>query len=302
MRRGAAAGVVLLALLAAVGPPAACAEIAFVRAGSVWVSGDDGGGQRRLAPGSHPSIDPTGRRVAFIRDRHDIRRVPVSGGRSELVARLPDTRNPDHRFSPDGRLLAWAGNGGVFVGPAGGGVPRRVAGPAPLGISGLGSWSPDSRELAFMQPYLEYVTAYVAFVYGHGSRRLGTGIVGPWGAPGPALAVGGCNHYGDCSPYSVYLGRLGSDQIALPTTVAAPLAWLPDGRLLATDRAGALVAVDPGTGSVAALPVSGPFTALSRDGTTILQETPDHHVVLQPLDGSPGRTVLADATQVAWTG
>ncbi|MEZ5391907.1 MAG: hypothetical protein R2724_03290 [Bryobacterales bacterium] len=99
------------------------------------------------------SIDPTwspdGVWVAYASDRGgamDLWKQPASGGEPVQITRSPEAETQP-AWSPDGRTLAFAmqgQNGGVFLIPADGGQPIRVAdsGARP-------AWAPDGRQIAF---------------------------------------------------------------------------------------------------------------------------------------------------------
>jgi Tol biopolymer transport system component len=99
---------------------------------------------------SYPSLSADGKALAFAHgsgaamdvylDRLEAR-SPVN-----LTAACPQV-DSHPAISPDGQLVAYAsecGGGGLFVVPAGGGTPRRIA---PRGFHP--AWSPDGRQLAF---------------------------------------------------------------------------------------------------------------------------------------------------------
>ena len=111
--------------------------------GSVQSVDLNGRNLETIASGGHPDVSPDGSKVVFA-TREGIRVIPISGGRSSLVARRAE--HPE--WSPDGRHLAFTretgcGHAGcvgrVFVMPAGGGRPRAM-GPSIFEIGPL-AWS-----------------------------------------------------------------------------------------------------------------------------------------------------------------
>jgi Tol biopolymer transport system component len=105
-----------------------------------WDSSDD----------MYPTFSPDGGQIAFFSSREGggIYVIPALGGRERLLVR--GGRRP--RFSPDGRWIAYStgvtgylGESSVFMVPAGGGPPQRIA--ADIQWAGLPVWSPDGRRL-----------------------------------------------------------------------------------------------------------------------------------------------------------
>jgi Tol biopolymer transport system component len=124
----------------------------------VYVQQTSGGAAIRLtndaADDRSPAVSPDSSDVAFRSDRNPagIYLVPTFGGNARPVG--PDGRAP--RFSPDGRSIAywtgpWLAPRGVatarevYVIPAGGGTPMRVA--ADVFAAGDPVWAPDSQSL-----------------------------------------------------------------------------------------------------------------------------------------------------------
>jgi serine/threonine protein kinase len=127
----------------------------------IWIQPTGQGTARRLT--NHPAVDhqpalsPDGSLLAFRSEREPpgIYLLPVRGGEERLLA----AGGRDPRFSPDGQWIAyWTGpevNGdaqavihsAIFVIPASGGTPRRLA--EDFSDAGHPVWSPDSGGLLF---------------------------------------------------------------------------------------------------------------------------------------------------------
>ena len=122
-------------------------RIVYEALGNLWISNGDGSNPRRLTRGddfeSYPSFSRDGRSVAYVAWDDDkagrIKVVGVGGGEGRIV-----TPEPGHyvepAFSPDGSLIAYrktkdgflttplySRDPGIYVVPARGGMPKRVA-------------------------------------------------------------------------------------------------------------------------------------------------------------------------------
>jgi WD40-like Beta Propeller Repeat len=112
-------------------------ELAFVRAGAVWVRGAGRHPHiRRLSSGAAPSWSPNGSELAIARGGW-VWLVRVRGGRARRL-----TAGGAPSWSPDGRLIAYIGRGGgVRLIGAGGGRSRS------LGLDGRAiDWQPLPRK------------------------------------------------------------------------------------------------------------------------------------------------------------
>ncbi|MFN7938813.1 MAG: protein kinase [Bryobacteraceae bacterium] len=150
----------------AISPDGKLLAYASDRAGNgnldIWVQAVNGGDPVQLThddfDDSEPSFSADGSQIVYRseRDGGGVYVIGALGGQSRLVAR--EGRTP--RFSPDGSQIAyWIGKGGrseqlsrqggrIFVAPAGGGEPRRLASTVPVAASPI--WSPDGRKLLFV--------------------------------------------------------------------------------------------------------------------------------------------------------
>ena len=129
-----------------------------------------------------PSFSPDGGQIAFYsrRDGGGIYLIPSFGGEERLLVR--GGRSP--RFSPDGRWVAYSTQSAnylaeskVFVVPAGGGVPKRIAADIPWTSEPL--WSPDGRNLLVLGAAKTNDPASMEFwlVSPEGTASVKTGLI-----------------------------------------------------------------------------------------------------------------------------
>ena len=146
----------------------------------IWIAPADGGTATRLT--TWPSAEgssrwsPDGKTIAFLSSREspgvDIWTMPVSGGAPTRVTKVGNISS--FRWSPDGKSIAFGAqidsSGSVFVVPATGGTPRRIAPPTSLNPE----WSPDGREIKVMQCDEGYCTIEIHALDGKHLRTLTT--------------------------------------------------------------------------------------------------------------------------------
>jgi len=97
----------------------------------------------------HPALSPGGDALAFSSDRSGAMEIyvrPFADAATERALTSDGGHNVQPAWSPDGAHLAYHSsmNGGVWVIPAHGGVPRQVA---PEGSNP--AWAPDGRRIVF---------------------------------------------------------------------------------------------------------------------------------------------------------
>jgi hypothetical protein len=83
-------------------------EIAFARNRNLYVVGAQGGSERHVGAGLSPSWSPDGKRLAFEWDG-DIWIARADGSARANVTRTPGVRETDPAWSPDGKKLAFPG-------------------------------------------------------------------------------------------------------------------------------------------------------------------------------------------------
>ncbi len=148
---GAATGVLVLALLAST----------YLRSDGKAFSMEEA---RQLTndPGGEvvPALSPDGRLLAYFSQQADgIVVRQVSGGKPVNIA-----QGFQPAWSPNGSEIAFAGEDGLYVVPALGGIPRRV-----IADAEWPAWSPDGKSLAFVT-YDGWVS--VSDIDGRNTRKL----------------------------------------------------------------------------------------------------------------------------------
>jgi dipeptidyl aminopeptidase/acylaminoacyl peptidase len=112
------------------------------RPAQIWVQAFDGSAKRKVTDTRYShrgvSVSPDGQWIAFLADAR-LRPDSVVDLERDSIARLPYDRNRDEAERNDVD---------VFVIPASGGTPRRVA--SFLGNESSLTWSPESRRIAFI--------------------------------------------------------------------------------------------------------------------------------------------------------
>jgi serine/threonine-protein kinase len=134
----------------------------------------DGGGQTVLPSQyiSSPSFSPDGERIVFSAwegwpQGSGLWTMKVDGTDPRLVVRDGEARYP--RWSPDGKLVAYAARNSVHIVSANGGDPNKLA-----DGSIQPSWSPDSQRLVFKGCDGPACGLYLMNIDGSGKSRLTT--------------------------------------------------------------------------------------------------------------------------------
>jgi hypothetical protein len=239
-------------------------QLAFVRDGRIYLVNSDGTGLVRLTDGpgdADPAWSPDGR-IAFTRSggvRRDERGVwflsaeiyIMDADGSNVVQRTSGGYDREPTWSPDGREIAFAGDGGISV------ISADDDGTSPVRLAGDGAsapaWSPDASKIAFAgDDEVCTMGIFVTTRDGAGVTRLtNAGCSGDspwidynqpaWSRDGRKLAVVGCvrRAYGWCPLFPIagtisVMNADGSGLTSLPVTsgLGRP-AWSPDGRTIA---------------------------------------------------------------------
>ncbi len=117
----------------------------------IWTVAWTGGGERLLARGDQPAVNPAGDRVAFIQD-DQVSVVPLAPVGEAAQLFFARGTSGDLAWSPDGATLAFvSGRGsysllGLYTGPD---VPIRWLAPNTDRVSSP-RWSPDGRAIAYV--------------------------------------------------------------------------------------------------------------------------------------------------------
>jgi len=288
--------------------------LVYERNDAVIVARIDGTHARRLARGWSPRISPDGRWIAFIRctgckegsdvGRVDLWVVAAGGGRARRLARRVD----EVTWAPDSRTLVAAHVWKPLRVVTLDGRVRTLA-RGPVFGSGL---SPDGQNVLYSRIGKTTTCGSRADVYrvpigGGVERRLthdGRSGSAVWGRPGIAFGhtTAGCGvgtiwfMRPDGSGMRAVLPRLPPDLTHSGYYGLNPVAWLPDGRLLAAismEFRNEAVVVDVRTGRLRRLRV--PVDTVSRDGRWILGTASSAEypfsILIAPLGGGPNRTI-----------
>jgi predicted RecA/RadA family phage recombinase len=191
----------------------------------------DGSGQTILPSLyiSSPSFSPDGERIVFFAwqgwpQGSGLWTLKVDGTNPQLVVRDEEARNP--RWSPDGKLVAYAARNSVHVISANGGDPNKL-----VDGSIQPSWSPDSQRLVFKGCDGPACGLYLMNIDGSGKARLTTTAddTAPAWSPDGSQVVFACKAGDTWDICTVNID--GSDRKSLtannPENDVNPV-WLPD--------------------------------------------------------------------------
>lgn len=232
--------VLLLLSMAADSQPAPGGQVAFMRAGRVWVIGADGTSERALTETlfyktERPLTWTTdGRRVLFWNHSPvgwDIWAVTVDGGQTANLTRVASGGCRSPASSPDGKWIAFLRDNpeGLYLMDAAGTAARRLTDRAFR--DERPSWSPDGHRLAYC--VLEENGMFVHrfdLAAGRAVRVVG-GSSPAWSPDGSRLLFVGVR---DNRPTLLLVSPEGKDEVRLISGPgAADPAWSPDGRRVA---------------------------------------------------------------------
>jgi serine/threonine protein kinase/Tol biopolymer transport system component len=114
---------------------------------SIWMVPIDGGTPTKLADGDSASVSPDGGSMAFADSRASLIVCALPGCTSRRTIGSVQFRAP-LSWTPDGRGVAYAREGNIWVQPLGGGLPRQLTRFADGRPIGSFAWSRDGKRLA----------------------------------------------------------------------------------------------------------------------------------------------------------
>jgi Tol biopolymer transport system component len=125
---------------------------------AIWMVPIEGGSPTKLADGGFWAVSPDGGSLAFIAQVND---APLL-----LVCGLPECRSPRSigamssltplSWHPDGRGVAYARDGNLWVQPLDGGAPRQLTRFTDRRWIRAFAWSRDGQRLAIARPTVTY--------------------------------------------------------------------------------------------------------------------------------------------------
>ncbi len=225
-------------------------QLAIGDTGGTTVVNADGTNLRVLAaPRSQVTFSPDGRELTYLVSDGRIVSLTAATGEVRTIDRLGPRRWADPRWSPDGRLLAYAF--GAISGPTSiatinrDGTNRSVVA---RNASPYFHWSPTGQWIAYTDPNVTKIW----LVRPDGSDRhlaisgVGSGGFGApdfsWSPDGKQIAYIAQSPQG----LTVVMARIdGTERRSIVASVhASSVQWSPDGRSIAFDRNGTLIVRD----------------------------------------------------------
>jgi Tol biopolymer transport system component len=246
----------------------------------LYVVGRAGGAPMRIAPlrealfGEAPVPSPDGRKLVLPSARYELVVMNLDGGsRKLLTAGDPATAV----WSPDGEQIAFRGaKERLWIIGVDGGRPRRLTRGS---LDGIPAWSPDGKRIAFARPGTGVMLVDPDASNLRVLRRLRGEAEGlHWSRDGrsltflhrprPATAYARSDLVTVAVPDGLVLRRVPGVDVEV-----GPVAWSPDGRLLAYTkygRPGARIVVMGANGSNRRVIRGGSNPTWSQDGRTIV--------------------------------
>jgi TolB protein len=199
-----------------------------------------------------PAWSPDGQSIAFVSKRDGRSHVYVMRSDGTKTRRLTDGGEDDAHpaWSPDGRRIAFARGGEVWIVPAAGGAPHRLAIDLHGGAAADPAWSPDGKLLAydFRRPGFSILELWVVPADGTHARavtRLGHESELPtWSPDGRRLAFESDLRGGHYEIYSIGVDGTGLHRETRSSTDTIDPAWAPAGGRIAFSRDGGIWTVD----------------------------------------------------------
>lgn len=199
-----------------------------------------------------PAWSPDGRSIAFASKRDGRSHIYVMRADGTQSRRLTQSSEDDAHptWSPDGRRIAFARGGEVWVVPADGGSPHRIAIALHGGAAADPAWSPNGKLVAydFRRPGFSIRELWVVRADGTHARavtRLAHESELPaWSPAGRRFAFASNLRGGHFEIYSIGLDGTGLRRETRSSTDTIDPAWAPTGGKIAFSRDGAIWTVD----------------------------------------------------------
>lgn len=197
-----------------------------------------------------PAWSPGDRLIAFASRRDGHSHIYVMRADGTGVRRVTNTAMDDGHptWSPDGRRIAFAREGALFVVPATGGPARRLG--RGFGEATAPAWSPNGRLVAYdyRRPGFSIREIWLVGADGRHPRQLTrlrqVSTLPSWSPDGHRIAFQSNVRGGHVEIYSVGRDGSGLQRETRSSVDTFQPAWSPNGREIAFSRDGAIWAVD----------------------------------------------------------